>query len=103
MQADPAAATPNEAPRRRWPRWQRWLLGLLAAGIGLVLLAWLALPPLLQAQLERRGSAELGRTVSIGDLRFDREPALGFAEIDLASDLPCPRAAPWLGHWQPPP
>jgi len=31
----------------------------------------------------------------IGDLRFDREPALGFAEIGLAQPGPCPRAVPW--------
>lgn len=33
----------------------------------------------------------------IGDLRYDREPALGFAEIELAGPQTCPRhSAPWL-------
>jgi inner membrane protein len=33
----------------------------------------------------------------IGDLRFDREPELGFAELDLARRAPCPRyVPPWI-------
>ena len=39
-----------------------------------------------------------GRLV-LGDLRFDREAALGFAEIDLDGAQPCPRAVPWAGRW----
>ncbi|MET0660037.1 MAG: hypothetical protein ABW110_17980, partial [Steroidobacteraceae bacterium] len=38
--------------------------------------------------------------VRMGDLRYDREPDPGFAEIDIDSDSPqrCPRwGAPWIG------
>jgi inner membrane protein len=35
----------------------------------------------------------------LGDLRYDREEALGFAEILIAPDLPCPAFVP---AWQPP-
>jgi inner membrane protein len=33
----------------------------------------------------------------LGDLRYDREPELGFAEIEISSTRKCPRhSAPWL-------
>ena len=35
----------------------------------------------------------------VGDLRFDRGPELGFAELDLAAPPPCPRYVP---PWVPP-
>ena len=34
------------------------------------LIGWLALPPLLKWQLQTRGSALLGRELSVGDVRF---------------------------------
>ncbi len=32
----------------------------------------------------------------VGDLRYDRERELGFAELELPADANCPRPAPWL-------
>ena len=32
----------------------------------------------------------------LGDLRFDREPELGFAELQLQDGKPCPLAPPWI-------
>jgi inner membrane protein len=43
--------------------------------------------------------AERGDERVIGDLRYDREPGLGFAEIDLAHPGPCPGYVP---PWVPP-
>lgn len=44
--------------------------------------------------------AERGSTFVVGDLRFDRDERLDFAEVELASDPgPCPRFVP---SWTPP-
>jgi hypothetical protein len=32
----------------------------------------------------------------VGDLRFDREPSLGFAEIEALGHTSCRTSAPWL-------
>jgi inner membrane protein len=40
-----------------------------------------------------------GRSSLIGDLRYDRSRTIDFAEIPLASDVPCPRFVP---PWRPP-
>jgi inner membrane protein len=41
-----------------------------------------------------------GKGWLIGDLRYDREPDLGFAELALPDELPqCPRNVP---PWMPP-
>ena len=32
----------------------------------------------------------------LGDLRYDREPGLAFAEVELPDGKPCPRAPPWI-------
>ncbi|MDY0065417.1 MAG: metal-dependent hydrolase [Steroidobacteraceae bacterium] len=47
------------------------------------------------ARIERNEGAAL----VIGDLRYDREPELGFAEIDLSSPTDC---LAWLPRWTPP-
>ena len=52
------------------PRLQRTVLRLGSALLGLWLLAWLAVPPLLKAQIEKSGSAALGREVHIGSVDF---------------------------------
>lgn len=49
-------------------RWLRRTAGSLAALLGVWLLAWLAVPPLLHAQAQQRLSALLGRPVQIGDV-----------------------------------
>jgi inner membrane protein len=44
--------------------------------------------------------AEVGENTVLGDLRYDRERALGFAEVALRDRPgPCPRLVP---HWRPP-
>lgn len=54
-------------PAGRGPaRWLRRAAWLLAAVVGLWMVAWLALPPLLQAQAQQRLSALLGRPVHVG-------------------------------------
>lgn len=50
--------------------WIRRLLWALVAWLVLWALAWLALPPLLKSQAEARGSAALGRTLTIGAVDF---------------------------------
>ena len=50
-----------------WLRRGRWFLG----GLLLVwVLAWLAVPPLVKRQIEKEGSAALGRTLTIGSVDF---------------------------------
>ena len=44
--------------------------------------------------------AAVGRDTVLGDLRYDREKALGFAEVALHDPPgPCPRLVP---DWRPP-
>lgn len=50
--------------------WIRRLLGATVALLALWVLAWLALPPLLKSQAESRGSAALGRKLTIGAIDF---------------------------------
>ncbi len=50
--------------------WIRRLLWATVAWLALWALAWLALPPLLKSQAESRGSAALGRTLTIGAIDF---------------------------------
>jgi hypothetical protein len=42
---------------------------------------------------------EHGRASLIGDFRYDRSPAIEFAEMELYPDAPCPRFEP---PWEPP-
>ena len=42
----------------------------VAGVVGFVLLAWLAVPPIVKSQLESRGSALLGRDVRVADVSF---------------------------------
>lgn len=58
-----APQTPfNTVAARRWWRRLAWALGGL---LGLWLLLWAGLPPLLKWQLQKQGSAALGRTVTV--------------------------------------
>ena len=57
------------APLRQH-RWARPALRALAALLGLWLLAWLLVPPLVKSQVERLASAKLGRTVTLGAVDF---------------------------------
>jgi uncharacterized protein involved in outer membrane biogenesis len=53
---------------------RRWLrrLGLVAAGLAaLVLIAWLAVPPIVRAQLESRLTAALGRPATVESVKFN--------------------------------
>jgi hypothetical protein len=44
--------------------------------------------------------ASIGNATVLGDLRYDREQALGFAEIELYDPpVACPR---WVPPWRPP-
>ncbi|MDH4427833.1 MAG: DUF748 domain-containing protein [Acidovorax sp.] len=51
-------------------RWARPALRTLGGLIGLWLLAWLAVPPLVKSQLERVASDKLGRAVTVGAVDF---------------------------------
>lgn len=67
----------------RQHRWFRPAARALAGLIGLWLLTWLALPPLLKGPLERIASEQLGRTVTVGGIDF--QPwSLEFALRDVA-------------------
>lgn len=70
--AAPAVAMPAGARRRLLParRWLRGLLYAVAGLLGLWLLTWLALPPLLKWQGEKIASEQLGRAVRIGTVEF---------------------------------
>ena len=46
----------------------KWAVGVVLGGLGVLWLAALALTPVLKQQIETRGSAALGRTVTIGQL-----------------------------------
>ncbi len=61
--------TPAMTPRH-WPRPLRWFGIAVAALLGLWVIAWLAVPPLLKSQGEQRLSSLLGRQVSIGRVDF---------------------------------
>ncbi|MFN7857107.1 MAG: DUF748 domain-containing protein [Acidovorax sp.] len=54
----------------RQHRWARPALRALAALLGVWLLAWLLVPPLVKSQVERLASAKLGRTVTVGAVDF---------------------------------
>ena len=67
----------------RQHRWFRPAVRALAGLIGLWLLTWLAVPPLLKGPLERIASEQLGRTVTVGGIDF--QPwSLEFALRDVA-------------------
>lgn len=67
----------------RQHRWFRPAARALAGLIGLWLLTWLAVPPLLKGPLERIASEQLGRTVTVGGIDF--QPwSLEFALRDVA-------------------
>lgn len=51
----------------QWQRRGRWFLGSLLV---VWLLAWLAVPPLAKRMIEEKGSAALGRTLTIGAVDF---------------------------------
>ncbi|RQO81080.1 DUF748 domain-containing protein [Acidovorax sp. FJL06] len=67
----------------RQHRWFRPAVRALAGLIGLWLLTWLAVPPLLKGPLERIASEQLGRPVTVGGIDF--QPwSLEFALRDVA-------------------
>jgi hypothetical protein len=51
-------------------RWVRRAVGALAGWVVVCLVAWLAVPPLLKAQLQQRASEQLGRAVTVGRVEF---------------------------------
>ena len=63
--------------------WIRRLAWAIAALLALWALAWLAVPPIVRAQLEQQLGAKLGRTVSVGDVAFSPW-ALRLTVSDLA-------------------
>jgi hypothetical protein len=56
------------APRRRWIRWLAYAVGVIVA---LVVIAWLAVPPIVRGQLESRMTESLGRPTTVGAVEFD--------------------------------
>lgn len=67
----------------RQHRWFRPAVRALAGLIGLWLVTWLAVPPLVKGPLERIASEQLGRTVTVGGIDF-RPWSLEFALRDVA-------------------
>ncbi len=67
MDAAPAHRLPTPDSSRRWLRRAAWALGGLLV---LWLVSWLALPPLLKWQLQKQGTAALGRTVTVERVVF---------------------------------
>jgi uncharacterized protein involved in outer membrane biogenesis len=63
-----------------WLRRGRWFLGGLVV---VWVLAWLAVPPMVKRQIEKAGSAALGRTLTIGSVDF-RPWSLELTMRDLA-------------------
>jgi uncharacterized protein involved in outer membrane biogenesis len=61
------AVSPPPTRRRRALRWAAWGLAVLTL---LWAIAWLAVPPLVKSQAEKRLSALLGRSVTIGRVGF---------------------------------
>lgn len=51
-------------------QWARRAAGVVAGLLGLWLLGWLAVPPILKSQIESRASAALGRAVTVGVVDF---------------------------------
>lgn len=67
MDAALARRLPTPESSRRWLRRAAWALGGLLA---LWLVTWLALPPLLKWQLQKQGTAALGRAVTVERVAF---------------------------------
>ncbi len=67
----------------RQHRWFRPAVRALVGLIGLWLVTWLAVPPLVKGPLERIASEQLGRTVTVGGIDF-RPWSLEFALRDVA-------------------
>ena len=77
-------------------RWVKRALVALGCLVALWVLAWLAVPPLLKSQLEKRGSEALGRTLTLGDIGFRPwSLELTLRDIRIAAADPA-QAAPQL-------
>ncbi|MFV0679121.1 DUF748 domain-containing protein [Ottowia sp.] len=106
--ADSAAAPlsppvpPPSGPKGRSPmrRWGRRLLIAAASLLGLWVLTWLGVPPLLKWQGEKQASALLGRPVHIGKVDFKpwtlelTVSDLRIAGAPVAETAPTPASAP---------
>jgi len=66
--ASPSESTEVPSPRRRWLRRLGYGVGALAA---IILVAWLAVPPIVRAQLESRLTEVLGRPTTVEAVAFD--------------------------------
>jgi len=64
-----SSAPESAVPRAR--RWLHWIAYTLGAIVALVLVAWLAVPPLVRTQLESRLTESLGRTTTVEAVAFD--------------------------------
>lgn len=77
-------------------RWVKRALVALGCLVALWVLGWLAVPPLLKSQLEKRGSEVLGRTLTLGDIGFRPwSLELTLRDIRIAAADPA-QAAPQL-------
>ncbi|APW43973.1 hypothetical protein RS694_16490 [Rhodoferax saidenbachensis] len=63
--------------------WRRRLLWALGALVLLWVITWLAVPPLVKSQIEEKGSAALGRKLTVGAIAF-RPWSLELTVTDLA-------------------
>ncbi|MBE7522644.1 MAG: DUF748 domain-containing protein [Burkholderiales bacterium] len=87
--SDGAAASAIRTPRSRWLRRFAWVAGILAL---LILAAWLAVPPILRAQLESRLTEALGRKTTVESVAFNpftlRVTIRGLSIADAAGPRP---------------
>ena len=66
--SDTSALSPPVPPRRPWPR----RLAIAAATlVALIVVAWLAVPPIVRSQLESRLTGALGRKTTVEAVAFD--------------------------------
>lgn len=78
-----STGSPPGAPAAETARWWRRVAFAAAAIALLILVAWLATPPIARSQIEKRLGAALGRPVSVGQVEF-APFALRFTVRDLS-------------------
>ncbi len=62
---------PMNAASLKQNKWLRRTLITLIAFLALCLVAWLAVPPIAQSQVQKMASEKLGRTVTVGKIEFN--------------------------------
>ena len=75
-------------------RWSKALAWVVGGVLALVALAWVGLPPLIKSQAQSRGSAALGRPLTIGDVTIEPfKLALTVSDLTIGPAGPAPAAS----------